>query len=264
MTSLPLAPIPPKANQPTLPISEIFGPTFQGEGLDTGRPCFFLRTQLCPVQCPGCDTHYTWDGSEAGEVMPVGTIMERILSLWRIHPGCGLVVSGGEPLMHYRNHAFYAMLQQLRSALPWISLETSGFIQRTMIQQASMIDDLQNFLYCFDTISCSPKVTPCLHGRWTDVEQLCNIPLLMGKHGNHTRMIFKFVARDEEDIQAILKADAALAIQARGYQIQLMPYGIERDEVIAGCEAMLPYSAKYGWTLSPRLHALLWGKKRGV
>ena len=45
----------------SLTVSEIFGPTFQGEGPFTGRAAVFLRLGRCNLDCKWCDTPYTWD-----------------------------------------------------------------------------------------------------------------------------------------------------------------------------------------------------------
>ena len=39
-------------------ISEIFGPTIQGEGPLIGRPTVFVRTGGCDYRCAWCDTLY--------------------------------------------------------------------------------------------------------------------------------------------------------------------------------------------------------------
>jgi len=39
-------------------ISEIFGPTIQGEGPLIGRPTVFVRTGGCDYRCSWCDTLY--------------------------------------------------------------------------------------------------------------------------------------------------------------------------------------------------------------
>src|SRR5215813_7827311 len=41
-----------------MPISEIFGPTVQGEGPLIGRPAVFVRTGGCDYRCAWCDTLY--------------------------------------------------------------------------------------------------------------------------------------------------------------------------------------------------------------
>ena len=47
-----------------LPVLEIFGPTFQGEGRAIGQKTMFVRTAGCDYHCDWCDSAFTWDGSE--------------------------------------------------------------------------------------------------------------------------------------------------------------------------------------------------------
>src|SRR5689334_14548897 len=42
----------------TILISEIFGPTIQGEGALIGKPTVFVRTGSCDYRCSWCDTLY--------------------------------------------------------------------------------------------------------------------------------------------------------------------------------------------------------------
>ena len=44
--------------KPRIRISEIFGPTIQGEGPLMGRPTVFVRTGGCDYRCRWCDTLY--------------------------------------------------------------------------------------------------------------------------------------------------------------------------------------------------------------
>ena len=39
-------------------VSEIFGPTVQGEGPQIGCPTYFIRTGGCDYRCSWCDTPY--------------------------------------------------------------------------------------------------------------------------------------------------------------------------------------------------------------
>ena len=39
---------------------EIFE-SIQGEGVNLGNPCIFLRLAGCNLKCAWCDTKYTWD-----------------------------------------------------------------------------------------------------------------------------------------------------------------------------------------------------------
>src|SRR3954451_15026034 len=57
-------PRPPGVSGAELVVSEIFGPTFQGEGPSIGRRCGFVRLGRCNLACTWCDTKYTWDWSQ--------------------------------------------------------------------------------------------------------------------------------------------------------------------------------------------------------
>lgn len=42
-------------------VSELFGPTVQGEGPSAGQLASFARMSGCPLSCRRCDTSWTWD-----------------------------------------------------------------------------------------------------------------------------------------------------------------------------------------------------------
>ena len=68
----------------SLVVSEIFGPTIQGEGQYAGQLVAFIRLGGCNLACSWCDTPYTWDASRfdlRNEMTrtPVNEILERVL-----------------------------------------------------------------------------------------------------------------------------------------------------------------------------------------
>ena len=255
----------PVEKVPSIQVSEVFGPTYQDEGIDIGKPCFFLRLHHCPVHCPGCDTHYTWDGSEPGTRRTIGDVFNQLARSLCDFPGCGLVVSGGEPLIHYQNEDLCKWLRSLRAGRPAIanfcSLETSGYVGESIKSTTQFL----RFLKCFDTVHLSPKITPCLHGRQTDEEALASQSIfsIIGPGFIKPKLVYKFVVRDDSDVEAVLRADAIHGWRKAGYPIYLMPYGIHRNEVLATCEALLPACAQHGFILSPRLHSIIWDVARG-
>jgi 7-carboxy-7-deazaguanine synthase len=244
-----------------LSINERFGPTIQGEGPDIGKPCFFLRTHGCPVKCPGCDTAYTWDGSEKGEKLNPLEIQSWALS-WAVqYPKCGLVVTGGEPLMHYNNEAFHAVLGTLRRHLPWISLETSGYVGT-----ANPLGRFINFLRLFSAVTLSPKITPCLHGtKLSDADLLVNVHSILGAFSARPRdLALKFVAEGEEDLEVVDAFCTEYQIRSRKIPVYIMPFALTGEEVLKVSERLLPLIYDRGYILTPRLHSILWGKKRAV
>jgi 7-carboxy-7-deazaguanine synthase len=75
----------------TLNVNEIFY-SIQGESLEAGRPCVFVRLTGCNLRCAWCDTRYAYDEAED---MTLADIMDRVAAF-----GCSLVeITGGEPLL---------------------------------------------------------------------------------------------------------------------------------------------------------------------
>ena len=86
----------------TLPLSEVFGPTFQGEGPHAGRRCAFVRLGGCNLSCEWCDTPYTWDATRYDLALenpetPIPTIIRSTHSCMGLRgvrkPGAVMVTS---------------------------------------------------------------------------------------------------------------------------------------------------------------------------
>jgi 7-carboxy-7-deazaguanine synthase len=83
----------------TVLVSEIFGPTIQGEGALVGRSTVFVRTGGCDFECEWCDTLHavlvenkpTWKPMHASE------IMRDVCAL--SHAPCLVTLSGGNPAL---------------------------------------------------------------------------------------------------------------------------------------------------------------------
>ena len=56
-----------------LRISEIFGPTIQGEGALIGKPTVFVRAGGCDYRCSWCDTLYAVDSQFRKDWTPMTT-----------------------------------------------------------------------------------------------------------------------------------------------------------------------------------------------
>src|SRR5260221_7769924 len=81
-------------------ISEIFGPTVQGEGPLIGRPTVFVRTGGCDFRCSWCDTLYAVlpEHRSGWTPMSAGDILAKVVTL---SGGAPLTVSlsGGNPAL---------------------------------------------------------------------------------------------------------------------------------------------------------------------
>src|SRR5215831_676545 len=81
-------------------VSEIFGPTIQGEGPLIGRPTVFVRTGGCDYRCSWCDTLYAVLPEYRSEWLPMSPpeIMARVDTLAGGNPVL-ITLSGGNPAL---------------------------------------------------------------------------------------------------------------------------------------------------------------------
>ena len=81
-------------------ISEIFGPTLQGEGPLIGQPTVFVRTGGCDYRCAWCDTLYAVLPEYREEWVPMTPqeIMARVDKLAAGQPVL-VTLSGGNPAL---------------------------------------------------------------------------------------------------------------------------------------------------------------------
>ncbi len=102
----------------TIPISEIFGPTIQGEGPVIGVPAIFIRVAGCPNNCAWCDTPYA-QTTEGATDLTITQIVDRVklAASWR--DNILVTITGGSPLM------YADAIWELIGALPFqVALET--------------------------------------------------------------------------------------------------------------------------------------------
>lgn len=99
-----------------LPVMEHFY-TIQGEGFNTGKPCYFIRLGGCDVGCFWCDVKESWDAA----AHPQYTVDQ--ITAWAVKAKAPyVVITGGEPLM-YNLDLLTASLQE---AGIQTFIETSG------------------------------------------------------------------------------------------------------------------------------------------
>ncbi len=110
-------------------VKSVFGPTVQGEGLNAGRPCLFLRLAGCNAwdgraetraasACPYCDTDFR--GGERLDWAAIAARFAACAPAGNAHLGC--VLTGGEPLLQ----ADEDLLARLGAVFAWVDIETNG------------------------------------------------------------------------------------------------------------------------------------------
>lgn len=248
-------------NDITLSVSEVFGPTIQGEGPSQGRAVAFVRLGLCNLDCRWCDTPFTWDWTgKNGTAYDKETELHRmsiddiLVALDDLHdvdhaPIDRVVISGGEPLVQQRRlvHLIAALAERDIA----VEIETNG----TIIPNPDLAELALDGWVAFN---CSPKLANSGIDHDTRIvpEALDAISQLPS--------IFKFVITDEHDCTEIETLVASTLNHVHPKQVYVMPEGIEREVILDRLPWVMTQAAKRGWSVSPRLHVLAYGNQRGI
>lgn len=226
-----------------LPVSEVFGPTFQGEGPHAGVRTGFVRLGLCNLTCEWCDTPYTWDRSrfDVDRECPPTAIAEVHARLRAMNVST-VCLSGGEPLVHKRK-----LERLLAPAWEWHA-ETNGTIGPPSYWRE---------LVAHTTVS--PKVTtrdPAKKRlKWGALEAWNH--LAQEEH----RAAFKFVCAQPSDLELVDEVVARVGIAPR--HVWIMPEGVDANTVIHRHRQLAHDVLARGWNTTTRLHTLLYGQERG-
>lgn len=225
-----------------LVISEIFGPTVQGEGPDIGRRCGFVRLGRCNLACSWCDSAYTWDwerydASKELSTHSVDAVVAR-LSTMAIDT---VVLTGGEPLLQQRR--LVPLVEEFRRLRWKTHVETAGTI--AWQHEAKLIDRW--------------VVSPKLANSGMSARRRLRFDILRGFVDLHAQ--FKFVVQEPEDLDEVEQIAARVDIPPTS--IWIMPEGTSPKTVSARTAMLADDVIARGWNLTTRLHVLAWGNKRG-
>lgn len=227
-----------------LVVSEVFGPTWQGEGPSLGRRAGFVRLGRCDLACTFCDTPYTWDWTRfdpAVELHRRGAddLVEQLADM-QIEL---VVVSGGEPLLQQRN--LVGLLAAVRDRGWRVEVETAG--------HHAPSDELVALV---DRFNVSPKLESSGNPRDRRYK-----PDALRALRDTGKAAFKFVATGPGDLDEIAAIVDDCAIDAG--EVWVMPEGTDPATVIARSRELAEDVLERGWNLTTRLHVLLWGDERG-
>ena len=232
----------------TLPLTECFT-TIQGEGPAAGRPATFIRLGGCNLSCSWCDSAFTWDATrfdlrEQVTRRPVAQVLEAV-------DAPIAVVTGGEPLLHQRGDAWWALLRGLRERGVAFHLETNG----TIVPNGATFSSA-------DLAVVSPKLdhaaADARTGRDPIVPEALRTWAELAQFG---RAILKVVVRDEADCDTAL--DLADGHGWPRSAVWLMPEGVTPAELAPRWRLAADYATTHGVNATHRLHVLAWGEERG-
>jgi len=226
-------------------VSELFY-SIQGEGMLTGVPSVFIRTNGCNLRCVWCDTpHTSW--RPEGREMP----LEEVCAYVEEHTHGHVVFTGGEPLIAPEAAELTRRLRELNQH---ITIETAGTVAPEGIE-------------C-DLMSISPKLansTPHNRdgGRFAAQHERLrlNMDVLKRLTADYSYQL-KFVVSATGDLDEIRTIAAAL--RAPAHRVLLMPEGTTQEELSGRAGWVSELCKQEGFRYCPRLHIELYGNRRGV
>ncbi|WSQ14934.1 7-carboxy-7-deazaguanine synthase QueE [Streptomyces sp. NBC_01231] len=232
-----------------LVVSEIFGPTVQGEGPSLGRRCAFVRLGGCNLACRWCDTPYTWDWTGQGDsgiaydpkkelrVIPYTEVRDHLVA----YSVPLIVVSGGEPLSQQAR--LYPLVRDLRDSGHDVEIETNG-----TIAPDPRLAELVRF-------NVSPKLA---HSGDPISRRIVGNALSAFAAVPGTA--FKFVCRTEADLDEVAALVSGYGLDS----VWVMPEGQRQAALDQSLARLRDPAIARGWNLTTRLHITMWGDRRGV
>jgi 7-carboxy-7-deazaguanine synthase len=225
--------------------------TVQGEGVDLGKPCTFVRLHFCNLSCAWCDTWYTWkrDTKEfwtESATIPIKMLTGRIANT-QVDAGvrnfCHRVVfTGGEPLIQQAAIVEWMKLVPTKLSELSVEIETNG----TILPDKYLLENAR--------FNCSPKLLSSKNDPRLSKDALIAI-------SKSKRPCFKFVCSTEADIKEVLEKYDFLPRE----QVYIMPEGVTKEENYESYKKIRDLIIKEGLNTTPRLQNIMFdGAQRGV
>lgn len=220
----------------------------QGEGASMGKPCLFVRTFGCNLQCKWCDTAYSWDPKLANQcdkqVFNLEDMTDMIIEKLADSPYIKRVVwTGGEPTLHHEQIA--EVIRRLPAYVDH-EIETNGSFE---------VSD--KFISLFEIFTVSLK----RENSGNDMKIAENRQALL-RYSGHANVVWKFVCTDRYSVHDVLNVQSTYDL--RPEQIYIMPEGRKKHEVMKYADFLIEECINNGFNFSTRMHILVYGNKKGV
>lgn len=247
-------------------VNEIFGPTIQGEGKRIGTPSVFVRFGKCNMQCAGfgveyetpnktkkygCDSFYASDIAFRDTWKKYFTSKNLIEDVAKYLPSykVDIVLTGGEPLLYWKNHEFQEFLKYYILNDYNLTIETNGSIE---------IEFTQNWQ---KRILFSLGIK--LSNSGESLEKRINTKNLENIINFANESYLKFVT-DKEFLSLASKEMEAILKKIPSTKVYIMPLGETAEIIDKNSLSVIEFAIKNGFNYSDRLHIRTWNNQRGV
>lgn len=248
-----------------LEINEIFGPTIQGEGKLVGTPSIFIRVGKCNLRCEGfnveyetpsgikkcsCDSYYAVDMAfkDQWHTMGCEDIIKKV-ELLKPNYNLDIVITGGEPLIYWKNNEFQKLLKYYVENDYKVTIETNASLN------IDINEEYQKKILFSMSVKLSNSLEP--------LKKRINIDTLTKILNNTKDSYLKFVIDNDFRQKANDEINEILSSIPKA-EVYLMPMGDTAKEIGQNSEAVIDMAIENGFKYCDRLHIRVWDNKRGV
>lgn len=240
-----------------IPVAEIFGPTIQGEGPNTGLKSIFVRVVGCDFKCEWCDSKFAWQNNENTRYYTEIDLVNKLLEHCRATNTGHIILTGGNPCLYN----FEKVIDILHANNITVDIETQGSI-------------LPKWLNKLDLVVISPKAPS---SKQVDVYETINKWLNITCH---VPVAIKIPVFNNTDIEFVKKyyslVEEYTSIYSKLFPIKLYinvgntdtkEEGDISKRVLQDYEKLIDKICKSKMKnvyIMPQIHTLVWGNKQGV
>lgn len=240
-----------------IPVAEIFGPTIQGEGPNTGLKTLFVRVAGCDFKCEWCDSKFAWKIDENTKRYEPADLYMELLRRCKETNTANIVFTGGNPCLYDLGN----VIGFLQDEGIGIDIETQGSI-------------LPDWLMSVDNLVISPKAPSS--GQKDVYENILN--WFTSNDIRIPNVTFKIPIFDDKDFEFATKYYELMEKLTWETHTKVKVYlSVGNDDtneqgdiskrVLMNYERLIDKTMESGMKkvyVMPQVHTLVWGNKQGV